>query len=436
MFGFFKPARPIARLNDERIREYFPIFRRQMLEATFIGYAVFYLVRNNLSPVAADIGSALAYSKSDIGNILAATAVAYGLGKFLMGALSDRSNPRYFMPTGLLLTAGLNLAFGASGDYTTHVLLWTLNGFVQGMGWPPCGRTLGHWFSENERGTYFAVWNIAHNVGGGLAGVIAAESARAFGWQSAFYVPAIIAVVCAVYLLIRLRDTPQSVGLPAIEEYRNDYPPTGDRVTHEQELTTRELFVNQILRNRVLWLFACANFFVYITRYAMLDWGPTYLREVKGSDISGGGLSVLILEFAGIPSTLLMGWLSDRMGGKRGLVSLLCMFPIFFAFAGILYTPPGMLWLDLTLLGVIGFFVYPPVMLLGVAALDFTSKKAVGTAAGFVGLFGYLGRMTQGKVLGTVAEFQGWEAALNLVLLAALCAIFLLLFTVRLKPRG
>lgn len=436
MFGVFKPAPKIPRLSDERIQKLFPVFRRQMLEATFIGYAVFYLVRNNLSPVASDMAQAVGYSKSEIGDFLAATAVAYGLGKFLMGALSDRSNPRYFMPIGLLATAGFNLAFGATGDYTTHLILWTLNGFVQGMGWPPCGRTLGHWFSENERGTYFAVWNISHNVGGGLAGVIAAESARLMGWESAFYVPAALAIVCAVYLLIRLRDTPQSLGLPSIEGYRNDYPGGLATDDQEKELTTYDLFVNQIFLNRYLWLFACANFFVYITRYAMLDWGPTYLREVKGSDISGGGLSILILEFAGIPSTLLMGWLSDRIGGRRGLVSLLCMFPIFFAFAGILYTPPGMLWLDLVLLGVIGFFVYPPVMLLGVAGLDFTSKKAVGTAAGFIGLFGYLGRMVQGKVLGTVAETQGWEPALHLVLLAALCAIVLLFFTVRLKPRG
>lgn len=443
MFGFLKSAPKIPRLTDDsKIRALYPIFRWRMLEATFIGYAVFYLLRNNLSPVAADLGGAVGYTKSEIGDFQAATALAYGLGKFLLGALSDRSNPRYFMPLGLLATAVLNLAFGASGDYTTHLILWTLNGFVQGMGWPPCGRTLGHWFSENERGTYFAAWNIAHNVGGGLAGVIAAESARLFGWQSAFYVPAALAIVCAVYLVFRLRDTPQSVGLPPIEEYRNDYPPGQSRATsnpdddHERELTTYELFVEQIFLNPYLWLFASANFFVYITRYAMLDWGPTYLREVKGTDISGGGLSILILEFAGIPSTLLMGWLSDQMGGRRGLVSLLCMIPIFGAFAGILYTPPGMLWLDLTLMAVIGFFVYPPVMLLGVAGLDFTSKKAVGTAAGFIGLLGYIGRMVQGKVLGTVAETQGWEPALNLVLIAALCAIVLLSFTVRLKPRG
>ena len=108
-------------------------------------------------------------------------------------------------------------------------MLWALNGFVQGMGWPPCGRVMGHWFSESERGLTFSIWNTSHNVGGGIAGWLAAWAVDDFGgWQYAFYVPGAIAAIGAVYLFWRLRDTPQSVGLPPIEEYRNDYPAAHD----------------------------------------------------------------------------------------------------------------------------------------------------------------------------------------------------------------
>ncbi len=47
-------------------------------------------------------------------------------------------------------------------------VLQFLNGWVQGMGWPPCGRTMVHWFSISERGTKMSIWNVAHNVGGAL----------------------------------------------------------------------------------------------------------------------------------------------------------------------------------------------------------------------------------------------------------------------------
>ncbi|HXK00806.1 MAG TPA: MFS transporter [Verrucomicrobiae bacterium] len=420
-------------MPDDEVRRRYPRLRWQILESTFIGYATFYFVRNNLPVVSKEMGQALHYSKGQIGDMLALTAIAYGVGKFLMGAWSDRSNPRYFMPAGLVFTAICNFLFGAVSSYGLHLALWTLNGLVQGMGWGPCGRSLGHWYSLRERGTVFAFWNIAHNVGGGLTGVIAAYSTAHLGWRSAFYVPGILALLCALYLVLRLRDTPQSLGLPPIEEYRNDYPPAGER-EREEELGTRDLLVNYVLKNRYLWLFAAANFFVYIARYSMLDWGPTYLKEVKRASLEEGGLSTAIFEFAGIFSTILMGWLSDKAGGRRGMVSLVCMVPVFLAFAGILYTPPGMLWLDFTLFGIVGFFIYPPVMLLGVTGLDFSSKKAVGTAAGFIGLFGYIGRTVQGKGLGTLAERYGWNAALYAILASTFLGILLLSLTWRLKP--
>ncbi len=441
----FAPAPHIERLPDDEVQKKYPRFRLQVLSSTFMGYGTFYLVRNNLSTVAKDIEGALHYDKSTIGNILAITAVTYGLGKLLMGSLSDRSDPRKFMACGLLMTACCNFLFGAATSESMHLFLWALNGFIQGMGWGPCGRSIGHWYSVRERGRTFAIWNVAHNIGGGLAGVIAAWAAGEWGWQAAFYVPGIIACVGAVYLFFTLVDTPQSVGLPPIEEYKNDYTELEkEQGTFEQELTTYQLFVENVAKNPYLWMFAFANFFVYIARYSMLDWGPTYLREMKGGNLDDGGLAILAVEFGGIPSTILVGWYSDKVGGRRGMVSLLCMIPVALAFMGILYNPPGHLGFDMFLLAVIGFFVYPPVMLLGVAALDLTSKKAVGTAAGFIGLFGYLGRMAQAKGFGAMADYyertQGLEASWNYIFYAilgcTLMSIVLLAFTWNIRPRA
>jgi OPA family glycerol-3-phosphate transporter-like MFS transporter len=301
------------------------------------------------------------------------------------------------------------------------------------MGWAPCGRSLGHWYSLGERGTKFAFWNVAQNLGGGLTGLVVAYCTSLFGWRSAFYVPGILAIVCAIYLLVRLRDTPQSVGLPPIEEHRNDYP-AGDQKDAEVELGTRDLLVNYILKNKYVWLFAGANFFVYIARYSMLDWGPTYLKEVKHASLGEGGVSTAALEFSAIFSSIAVGWLSDKLG-RRGMISLLCMIPVFLAYVGIIYSPDNKLWLDLVYFGVIGFFVYPTILLLVVSALDFTSKKAVGTAAGFIGLFGYLGRVIEGKGIGTLVELYGWNTALFAVLAATFMAIVLLSLSWRLSPR-
>ena len=117
---------------------------------------------------------------------------------------------------------------------------------------------MGHWFSESERGLTFSIWNTSHNVGGGIAGILAAWSVTTFGgWQYAFVVPGVLATIGAIYLLIRLRDTPQSVGLPPIEEYRNDFPKGGLPESEiEHELSYRELLVDKVLLNPYVWLLA------------------------------------------------------------------------------------------------------------------------------------------------------------------------------------
>jgi len=433
----FQPAAHVSMLPAEQVRQLYPKFRWRILESTFIGYATFYFVRNNLPVVSKEMGQALGYSKGQIGDMLAIMVAVYGLGRFVMGSLSDRSNPRYFMALGLLATAACNFAFAAVHSYPAHLALWAMNGLAQSMGWAPCGRSLSHWYSVRERGTIFGVWNLAQNVGGGLIGVIAAYSAEWFGWRSAFYVPGILACLCAIYLMVRLRDTPQSVGLPPIEEYLHDYPDGPKSVgAHEKELGTRELLVDYILKNRYLWLIAGANFFVYIARYAMLDWGPTFLKEVKHASLGEGGIGTFTLEFSAMASTVLAGWLSDKIGGRRGMICVLCMIPAFLAFVGILYSPNNKLWLDLALFGVIGFFVYPAQMLLGICALDVTSKKAIGTANGLLSILGSLGRVAESKGIGALAQHYGWNAALYGILIAVLVGIVLMSFLWNLTPKS
>lgn len=471
--AFFAAAPHIPRLPNDEARRLYPRYRWRVMEATYIGYATYYLVRNNFSVVAKDMEAAIGYNDSQIGSILAITAISYGLGKFLMGAVSDRSNPKVFMAFGLLLTGLCNLAFGGVKGFGIHLTLWGLNGFVQGMGWPPCGRSMGHWFSQKERGLTFSIWNTAHNVGGGVAGYLAGWAAMNLGgwlhldgWRCAFIVPGIMAIAGAFYLFWRLCDTPQSVGLPPIEEYAAGLKPTPPSppvaagepdpsgqppvanyasVTEhaERELSFSELFVDYVLTNKYVWLLAIANFFAYVARYSMLDWGPKYLREVKDAILVKGGMAVMILEFAGIASTIALGWLSDRLDGRRGMVATLSMAPILAAFTAILFIPAGYLWLDMTMLFLVGFFIYPVINLIVIQALDLTSKKAIGTAAGFIGLLGYLGRTCQAQGFGWMLDYfkprygveAAWEIVIYSILACTALAVVLLAFTWKLKPR-
>ncbi|OKL40120.1 glycerol-3-phosphate transporter [Pontibacter flavimaris] len=423
------PARHADSLPLERIDPEYKRLRFQVFLGIFLGYAGYYLVRKNFSLAMPDL-IAQGYSKADLGIALSGVSVAYGLSKFLMGNVSDRSNARVFLSVGLLLSALTMFMMGtvplATSSITIMFVLLFLNGWFQGMGWPACGRVMVHWFSTKERGTKMSIWNIAHNVGGGLVGPLAIAAVAIFGtWESKLYFPAIIALLSAMVAYMLVRDTPQSCGLPTIEEYKNDYPSnyTSD---HEKELTAREIFFKYVFTSRVLWYIAFANAFVYLVRYGILDWAPTYLEEAKGFSVKETGWAYFAYEYAGIPGTLLCGWISDKVfRGRRAPATIIYMVLVLVAVLVYWKNPAGNIWVDNVALIAIGFLIYGPVMLIGVQALDLVPKKAAGTAAGLTGLFGYMGGALFANVaMGFVVDGLGWDGGFMVLVAACVLSIF------------
>ncbi len=76
----------------------------------------------------------------------------------------------------------------------------------------------------------------------------------------------------------------------------------------------------------MLWYIAFANAFVYLVRYGILDWAPTFLEEVKGFSLKESGWAYFLYEYAGIPGTLLCGLISDKVfKGRRAPATVIYM---------------------------------------------------------------------------------------------------------------
>ncbi|UXR50587.1 glycerol-3-phosphate transporter [Staphylococcus simulans] len=447
MFNFLKPPKPIAPLPKEQVDDTYKQLRMKVFLGIFIGYAGYYLLRKNFSLAMPDLIEQ-GFSKGQLGIALSAVSIAYGFSKFVMGTVSDRSNARMFLTLGLILTAIVNLLLGFVPFFTSSILIMFimlfLNGWFQGMGWPPSGRVLVHWFSVSERGSKTAIWNVAHNVGGGLMAPIATWgiSTTALynfgylkGFEGVFIYPALLAIIIAIISYILIRDTPQSQGLPPIEAYRNDYP-TASRTTLETELTTKEILFKYVLNNKWVWAIAFANIFVYFVRYGVLDWAPVYLSEEKHFDMKSSGWAYFLYEWAGIPGTLLCGWISDKLfKGRRGPAGFFFMLGVTIFVLIYWLNPPGNPLVDNLALVAIGFLIYGPVMLIGLQALDYVPKKAAGTAAGLTGLFGYLfGAVMANIVLGFVVDQFGWDA--GFILLTVISILAMLSFILTWNKRG
>jgi OPA family glycerol-3-phosphate transporter-like MFS transporter len=436
MWKFLRPEphRPLLPAGeiDSRYRR----LRWQVFIGIFVGYAGYYLVRKNFT-IAMPYLIEQGLDKGDLGIALSANAIAYGMSKFIMGGVSDRSSARKFLPLGLLLSALATVFMGTRAGLSTIAMMFVMQfliGWFQGMGWPPSGRVMTHWFSLRERGTKMSIWNVAHNVGGAIMGPLAAYGVLWLGswWAGIFWFPAAVAVVIAIFAWIMIRDTPQSRGLPPIEVWRNDYPKNYGKDS-EKELSARDIFFKYVLNNKTLWYIAIANAFIYLVRYGVLDWAPTYLRDVKGYDIQSVGWAYSAYELAAIPGTIICGWISDKVfKGGRAITTMIYMLLVS-VFVYIYWQNHGSVMLDNISLIAIGFLIYGPVMLIGVQALDLAPKKAAGTAAGLTGFFGYfLGTAILANiVMGHVVDSLGWDWGFMILLAACALSILFVGFTYR-----
>ncbi|PCH61871.1 MAG: glycerol-3-phosphate transporter [SAR86 cluster bacterium] len=438
MIGLLKPAPHKDPIDRDNVDSEYTRLRWQVFIGIFVGYAGYYLVRKNFTlamPSLIEEG----FTRTELGFALSGVAIAYGLSKFIMGSISDRSNARYFMSIGLMASALTMIAMGTMAWATSSVMimfsLLMVNGWFQGMGWPPSGRVMVHWFSTEERGTKMAIWNVAHNVGGGLVGPLAILAMAVFAdYHAMFYLHGMIAAVIAVFIFCTVRDTPQSQGLPTIEEHHNSYPTTFNYdKKHETEFTGRQIFFDYVLNNKLLWAIAIINAFVYLVRYGVLDWAPTYLSEVKGFSFTEAGWAYAMYEWAGIPGTIICGYVSDKyFKANRSPVLIIFMLITLICVTIYWLNPPGNPALDIAMLITIGFFIYGPVMIIGLFALDLVPKKAAGTAAGFTGLFGYVGgAVTANIAIGYAVDTAGWDAGFGLIILSCVIAIVLSVFVMR-----
>lgn len=427
IFSLFKHPPHKKLIEDpEEVKKQYKHWRIRIFYSMYIGYVFFYVTRKSFTFAMPLMMTELGLSKAELGMLGGLLYITYGISKFVSGVMSDRSNPRYFMGVGLILTGIFNVFFGFSSSMFFLAVFWGLNGWFQGWGWPPCARLLTHWYSQNERGSWWSIWSTSHSLGGAaIPMLIIGLAALGFGWRAAMYFSGIVSIVMGFFLINRLRDTPQSLGLPCIEHYREESKDTTAKGL--KELSSKEILFDHVLKNPAIWLLGFAYFFVYIIRIAVNDWGQLYLLEHKGLTLAASGICIVSFEIGGFLGTLAAGWISDKVwNGRRGPVNLIFCLVVGMAIASLWFIPAGGYIMGFITMFMIGFFVFGPQMLIGVAAAELSHKKASGTATGFVGWFAYVGAAVALIPLGKLVQDQGWDTfVISLAICAALSILLL-----------
>ncbi|EJN6961331.1 MFS transporter [Photobacterium damselae] len=435
MFGFLRSHYPSTMIEDKtEIDQRYHYWRFHIMVSMYIGYAGFYFSRKTFNYAMPAMMADLGLDKADIGLIGTLFYITYGCSKFFSGIISDRSNPRYFMGLGLIATGIINIVFGLSSSLYMLAILWVLNAWFQGWGWPSCSKLLTTWYSRSERGFWWALWNTAHNVGGALIPLVVGYLTLHFGWRYGFMLPGIIAVVIGLFICWRLRDKPVTLGLPSVGRWRKDHL----EIAQENEglgLSSRDILHKYVIKNKYIWLLAFSYVLVYIVRTGINDWGNLYLTEQFHYSLISANGAISLFEIGGFVGSLVAGWGSDKLfGGNRGPMNLIFAIGIFLSVAALWLMPFKSYVLQSACFFAIGFFIFGPQMLIGMAAAECSHKNSAGAATGFVGLFAYMGAALSGYPLAIVVEHYHWTGFFTV--LAAVSAVIGLLLLPFLKAQS
>ena len=273
-------------------------------------------------------------------------------------------------------------------------------------------------------------------MGGALIPLIVSTLALQHGWRYGMVVPGLIAILIGLVLCWRLRDTPRTLGLPTVGEWRNDAMELAQQ-TQDAGLSHRQILRKYVLGNPYIWLLACCYVLVYVVRTAINDWGNLYMTEQRGFNLMSANSAISMFEVGGFIGALVAGWGSDKLfNGNRGPMNLIFAVGILLAVGSLWLMPFFSYVMQAACFFTIGFFVFGPQMLIGMAAAECSHKNSAGAATGFVGLFAYMGAALSGYPLARVLEIWHWQGFFVVISVAAgVSALLLLPFLKAQAPR-
>ncbi len=393
MIQYFKKSMPIPVQGtpEEQEKRYKKLKWQVFLAATF-GYGFYYVCRLSLNVVKKPIADSGFLTESELGIIGSALFFSYAFGKFINGFLADHSNIRRFMSAGLLISALTNLAMGFSHLFLFFVVCWGVNGWVQSFGAASSVVGLSRWFKDKERGSFYGFWSTSHNIGEALTYILTAVVASYFGWRYGFIAASIVGMVGATILFFFFHESPESKGLPPVNtQYEEKKSVWGKQV--------------DVLKNPYVWMLAFSSAFMYISRYAVISWGPYYFEAAKGYTLTQANTLVSISAICGILGTASSGFISDKwFKGHRNAPAFIYGIMNITALVLMLYT--GKSWItDIASMVIFGLAIGALICYLGgLMATDIASKQASGAALGVVGIMSYLAAGIQDIASGYLIE--------------------------------
>ncbi|GAB5367276.1 hypothetical protein AAMO2058_001216300 [Amorphochlora amoebiformis] len=393
----------------------------------YTAYVSYYIAQKNYAFWLQALIEEEGWKQEQAGAFGSAFQISSGISKLFNGPVVDAFSPTLALAGSLMVISVSNgLMFRFSQGATINLLLWTINGVFQGVGWPALARIFISWFPDPKtRGTWYSILSTNQNVGSTLVPLLLPACMKAGGWKAGLSIPAMVSLIVSIILFALLKDSP-TTGQSQPEESKLKTKKSQPKPnTREEEAGGAWKVV--LIR---LGLLGMAYFFISIIRQGIADWSNITLKEEMKFSKEQSSQCLVMYETGAFIGGLAGGIASDYLfSGRRGPV--MCLFSLLstplvylaFCFDHTLLPLDSAVLLPL-LYALIGFCTFAPHVLIGLFARELAPKNA-STAGGFVKAVGQLGGAFAGAPLSMIAGMYGWQAVAYLYIacggLAAAC---------------
>ena len=365
--------------EDQAGRRY--VFR--LVSLFCAGWGVIYADRTILYPLLTVIAREFGLTGFQTGLISGTYFTLYVVAMLPAGLLAERLGLKRMLVLFSFVSAVGVAGFGVAAiDYVAILAMAGLHGAGAGAYYTMAYSITIHTVPSHIRGIASGVINGGMSVGLAVGLALAGPLYQATGsWRTPFLILAIPTFLIAALFQGAVREVP--------------IPP-------RRATTAWELLCDTTLLRMNL-----SGFCVLYGWWVLLSWGPVFFQSERNVSLTMSGLYTLVIAVTAIPSGLLLGRLSDRIGRKRIVLTMLPLTALSLVIVPQVYSRTGML-LALMAYGLVGKLAWDPLAISWLG--DYVARRrpeVVGTAVALFSFTSVLSAVVGPPLTGWIKDVTG-----------------------------
>ncbi|ERL04679.1 MFS transporter [Mitsuokella sp. oral taxon 131] len=323
-------------------------FRWVILAVIFTTYLINYADRSNIGVALPFIKDEFHMTNTEMGGIASMFFLGYAISQIPAGFILSKLGIRGTVSLSIIAFSLFTFLMGHVQNAGQLVL--TRLGLGLGEGPTPVGltSTINNWFPAKEKATAVGVYIASTLVAPIIVPSIVVWIALNYGWRNIFIFFAIPGFFMAVIWYLVIRTSPRDHG--HVNQAEVDYIESGSdageekketfksfglldkiiRLKHVEPVTSKaKVFTNWNIIGNTL-----GYFFMVSVVYGIMTWIPSYLVDAKGYTFTKMGFMAAAPFIGGLIGSLLGGYISDKVLGKRRKPTMLftALFTFFMMF--------------------------------------------------------------------------------------------------------